>query len=66
MSANCPNFKGMAMHLNYFDALPAELKGRIVAIRRDLKIGQIIVASVLLLLTVTGVIFKYLKARGYG
>jgi hypothetical protein len=61
-----PEFsKGMAMYVDYFDALPNELKGRTIAIRREINIARLIVVAGLLFLIFSGLIFKYLKARGY-
>jgi hypothetical protein len=61
-----PEFsKGMAMYVDYFDALPNELKGRIIAIRREINIARLVVVAGLLFLIFSGLIFKYLRARWY-
>ena len=61
-----PEFsKGMGMYIDYFDALPNELRGQIIAIRREINIARLIVVLGLLLLIFSGFIFKYSKARGY-
>jgi hypothetical protein len=55
----------MAMHVDYIDTLPIELKDRIVAIRREIKAAKLVFVLGLPILISIGAISKYLKARGY-
>jgi hypothetical protein len=57
--------EAMPGYVDYFDEFPADFKNRVIEIRSQINVAQIVAASWLIVLILMGIASTWLKGRGH-